>query len=68
MAPNKWEYLVFRLSEYAEHVEIDQRSLNELGNKGWELVTVIPATGWAGRGQATFSTAYLKRLSSPDNI
>jgi len=46
-----WEYLVVRLHiNKPDHVE---KTLNDWGRDGWELVTVCWQIGW--------STAYFKR-------
>jgi|HubBroStandDraft_6_1064221.scaffolds.fasta_scaffold74300_4 hypothetical protein len=49
----KWEYCVIAVSIDAStdiYKDTLQNSLNEMGNKGWELVTVAPRTTVANDG------------------
>ena len=63
----QWEYLVIPLHEISDGKAdsyTQQVELKELGKEGWELVAVIPTTGWDGKGIASPSKAYFKREHS----
>jgi hypothetical protein len=51
MELTKWEYKI-------EHGDFGQEKLNEWGNEGWELVTVIP-------GEPDQYTHFFKRPKQP---
>lgn len=55
----KWEYsfMVLDLEAADDSIEMSERSLNEGGQEGWEVVTILPRMG-AGR---SWCYALLKR-------
>ena len=61
----KWEYLRAQLLDSGtdRDDEVFQQFLNDRGNEGWELVTVLakPVEGPAGLGRGDLHQLYFKR-------
>ncbi|MFC2039114.1 hypothetical protein ACFLUG_05025 [Chloroflexota bacterium] len=56
-----WKYLILDLLDDYIDAQTQEEKFNALGDQGWELVTVIPTTGWSGQGISSKSTAYFKK-------